>query len=905
MTTTLLLVDGSSYLHRAFNAVRPLSTRAGEPTGAIYVVVNMLRKLMADYPTEHIAIIFDAPGKNFRHALYHDYKANRPPLPDALAQQIEPLHALIRGLGLPLLQVADVEADDVIATLARQAAAQGMRVVIFSGDKDLAQLVDEQISLLDPMRNRMLDRDGVLEKYGVLPTQIVDYLALIGDSSDNIPGIPGVGPKTAAKWLKEYGSLDAILAHAEEFSGHSGANLRASQEQLPLAQQLVTLDCAVALPLTPDQLQRSEPDNEALRALYRRYEFNSWLAQLDANAPVHAPAEQAQGKLDLGAETTMNYQLICDDASLDAWLDRLRGAPLIAFDTETDQLDYMQARLVGVSFAVQSYEAAYVPLMHDYAGAPAQLNRDRVLHKLRPLLEDPELPKLGQNLKFDLHILLHHGIHLRGIRHDTMLQSYVLDSTATRHDMDSMAEKYLATSTVRFEDIAGKGAKQLTFNQIPLEQAGPYAAEDADVTLRLHQHLWPKLEQEIHLKALYENLEIPLVEVLAHMEHTGVRIDAQRLRQQSQELAERLLVLEQEAQKLAGQPFNLGSTKQLQQILFEKLKLPVVKKTPKGQPSTAEDVLQELALDYPLPRVIMEHRGLSKLKSTYTDRLPLQVQPSTGRVHTSYHQAVASTGRLSSSDPNLQNIPIRTAEGRRIRQAFIAAPGYKLLAADYSQIELRIMAHLSQDPGLLHAFAQGADIHRATAAEVFGVPLERVETQQRRTAKTINFGLLYGMSTFGLARQLGIERGAAQTYVDRYFARYPNVQSFMEAVRRQAAERGYVETEFGRRLYVPDIHARNPQRRQGAERAAINAPMQGTAADIIKRAMLALHRELQSSALDARMIMQVHDELVFEVAAKDLDAAQVYIKTHMTGAADLRVPLEVEIGVGDNWDEAH
>jgi DNA polymerase-1 len=902
MTTQkpLLLVDGTYYLHRAFNALPSLTTRSGEPTGAIYGVVSMLRKLLTDHRPDYIAVVFDAPGKTFRHDLFQDYKANRPPLSEELSSQIEPLHRLIRAMGLPLVQIPDVEADDVIATLAIQATTEGMQVIILSGDKDLAQLVNSHITLLDSMRDSRLDEQGVINKYGVPPTQIVDYLTLIGDSSDNIPGVLGVGPKTAAKWLKEYGSLDVIIAQANTFKGQSGENLRSSLAQLPKSRQLVTLRCDVELTVTLRQLKPAEPDFKSIQDLYNRYEFKSWLKQLDLQQ-----STQSEDKSSYNHREEGDYQVIYDEATLDMWLDKLRQSELFAFDTETNHLDYMQAHIVGISFAIQPQEAAYVPLAHDYPGAPQQLDRDHVLEKLRPLLEDPQRAKLGQNLKYDLHVLLNHDIHLAGIRHDTMLESYVLDSTATRHNMDSMAEHYLGLTTIHYEDVAGKGAKQLAFNQIPLEQAGAYAAEDADITLRLHQYLWPKLASAPSLKRLYKEIEIPLIPVLTQIEHAGVQVDSALLRQQSQEISQRLLSLEQESYALAGQPFNLGSTKQLQYILFEKQGLPVVKKTPKGQPSTAEDVLQELAIDYPLPKLIIEHRGLSKLKSTYTDRLPEQIQPSTGRVHTSYHQAVTSTGRLSSSDPNLQNIPIRTPEGRRIRQAFVAPPGYLILAADYSQIELRIMAHLSQDVSLLHAFADGVDIHQATAADIFNVSLHQVETHQRRAAKAINFGLMYGMSAFGLARQLGIERSAAQAYVDRYFARYPGVKTFMEQIRQQAAECGYVETGFGRRLYLPDINSRNAQRRQAAERTAINAPMQGTAADIIKRAMLSVHDYLSHTALNGRMIMQVHDELVFEIADEGVDEAKTQINAHMVAAAELQVPLEVDIGIGNNWDEAH
>ncbi len=913
-----ILVDGSSWLHRAFNALPALSNKAGEPTGALYGVLNMLRRLLADYRPDYLAVVFDAPGKTFRHKMFVEYKAHRPPLDPELIRQIEPLYACIRALGLPLLQVAGVEADDVIGTLTQQATAKGLPVLIVSGDKDLAQLVDGRVRMLDTMKNVVTDVAGVEQKFGVPPALIVDYLALVGDTSDNIPGVPGVGPVTAAKWLRQYGSLDQLMANATAISGKIGDKLRAGLEQLPLSRQLATLDCAVPLPVGFEELRPVPPDTAALRALYERFEFRSWLRELSSPLPqagegpgvrIESSATEplALSPLAEGDEIQARppaYELILEQTVLDGWLERLRAADLFAFDTETTSLNYLDARIVGVSFAVESSEAAYVPLAHDYPGAPDQLNRDAVLDQLRPLLEDESRPKLGQHLKYDLHVLANHGIALRGIRHDTLLESYVLDSTA-RHDMDSLAERHLKLRTIRFEEVAGKGAKQLTFNQVALEQAGPYAAEDADVTLRLHQRLWPQLEQEAALKHLYETLEIPLIGVLARMERIGVRVDAAALRRQSGELAQRLWELEQQAHALAGERFNLGSPKQLQAILFERMGLPVGKKTATGQSSTAEDVLQELALSYPLPKVILEYRTLSKLKSTYTDRLPEQIHPRTGRVHTSYHQAVASTGRLSSSDPNLQNIPIRTPEGRRIRQAFVPEPGWVMLAADYSQIELRIMAHLSGDEGLLRAFATGADVHRATAAEVFGVALDNVSADQRRSAKAINFGLIYGMSAFGLAQQLSIERGAAKGYVDRYFARYPGVKAYMENTRCQAAERGYVETVFGRRLYLPDIRARNAQLRQAAERAAINAPMQGTAADIIKRAMLAVDRWLQASGFPARMLMQVHDELVFEVASDTVTEAGERIRAAMVAAAELRVLLDVDIGVGANWDEAH
>jgi len=903
----LLLVDGSSWLHRAFNALPPLTTQAGEPTGALYGVVNMLRRLLVDYQPDALAVVFDAPGKTFRHEWFPDYKANRPPLDPELAQQIEPLHAFIRAMGLPLLQISGVEADDVIGTLTRQAITRGWPVLIVSSDKDLAQLVNGRVRLLDTMKNVITDAAGVEEKFGVPPTRIVDWLALVGDASDNIPGVSGVGKVTAAKWLSQYGSLDALIADAAHITGKIGDKLRAGLEQLPLSRRLATLDCSVPLPVTLDDLRPTTPDTVALKILYERYEFRSWLRDVSpTEEPTTVALEPSSATPEVVLTTTAlpAYSQVLDQATLDAWLERLQSAKLFAFDTETTSLNYLDARIVGISFAVLPGEAAYVPLAHDYPGAPDQLNREQVLEQLRPLLQSPDHLKVGQHLRYDWHVLANHGVTLRGIQHDTLLESYVLDSTS-QHNLDSLAERHLSLHTIRYEDVAGKGAKQLTFNQVPLEQAAPYAAEDADVTLRLHRCLWPKLAAEPGLQHLYTALEIPLIEVLAGMERVGVRVDAAALRQQSGELAKRLWELEQQAHALAGERFNLGSPKQLQSILFERLQLPAGKKTPTGQISTAEDVLQELALDYPLPRVILEHRTLSKLKSTYTDRLPEQIHPRTGRVHTSYHQAVASTGRLSSSDPNLQNIPTRTPEGRRIRQAFIAEPGYLIVAADYSQIELRIMAHLSGDEGLLRAFVAGADVHRTTAAEVFGVAPDAVSTEQRRSAKAINFGLIYGMSAFGLARQLGIERSAAQDYVDRYFARYPGVKTYMDETRGQAAEQGYVETVFGRRLYLADIRSRNAQRRQAAERAAINAPMQGTAADIIKRAMLAVDRWLRESAFPARMIMQVHDELVFEVAEEALATAEERIRALMIAAADLRTPLEVDVGTGANWDEAH
>ncbi len=898
-----VMVDGSSYLYRAFHALPPLTTSKGQDTGAVYGVVNMLRKLLDTYHPRRVAVVFDARGKTFRDELFEAYKANRPSMPPELASQIEPLLEIVRAMGLPLLQVPGVEADDVIGTLARRATAAGWHTVISTGDKDLAQLVNPQVTLINTMNDTVLDEQGVVEKFGVRPDQIIDYLALVGDASDNIPGVPKVGPKTAAKWLARYGSVDNLVAHADEIKGKVGESLRASLDQLELSKQLATIRCDLALDIDLDELSVGEPDTERLRELFSELEFRTWLRQLDGNDGPGGSGNGAEAAD--GDDADIDYQTILTRAELDLWLERLRAAELIAFDTETTSLDYMQAEVVGVSFAVEPGQAAYLPVGHDYPGAPAQLDRDSVFRQLGPLLADPARPKVGHHLKYDRNVLANHGVALEGIVYDTMLESYVLDSTASRHDLDSLSRKYLGRSNISFEDVAGKGAKQLAFNQVPLDTAAPYAAEDADMTLRLHRTLWPRLEAEPRLRELYETLECPLIPVLSDIERTGVKVDVEMLRRQSGELAERMQQVEAEAHALAGEPFNLGSPKQIQAILFDKQQLPVLAKTPKGAPSTAEPVLQELALDYPLPKLILEYRSLSKLKSTYTDKLPEQVNPRTGRVHTSYHQAVAATGRLSSSDPNLQNIPVRTAEGRRIRQAFIAEPGSLVLAADYSQIELRIMAHLSGDAGLVEAFAKGEDIHRATAAEVFGVAPEAVSGDQRRSAKAINFGLIYGMSAFGLAKQLGIDRGEAQRYVDRYFERYPGVKAYMEATREQAREQGYVETLFGRRLYLPEIRARNAQRRQAAERTAINAPMQGTAADIIKKAMLSVHEWIKAEASNVKMVMQVHDELVFEVPEADIPAARLEICRRMEEAATLSVPLKVDAGVGSNWDEAH
>ncbi|MCB1879949.1 MAG: DNA polymerase I [Gammaproteobacteria bacterium] len=895
--TPLILVDGSSYLFRAYHALPPLTNSKGEPTGAIVGVVNMLRKMISDYQPQYIAVVFDAPGGTFRNQIYDQYKANRPPMPDDLRAQIAPLQHIVRAMGLPLLIESGVEADDVIGTLAARASRQGMNTLISTGDKDMAQLVDENTTLINTMTNVVMDRAGVIDKFGVTPEQIVDYLALVGDSVDNIPGVPKCGPKTAVKWLAEYHSLDELMARADEIKGKVGEYLRASLEQLPLARDLATIRRELRLAVEPEELTPNRPDTESLRGLYQQIESRRLLESIETAAQPE-PHET-------GGDN--HYQLVLDEQAFNGWLERLRAAELFAFDTETTSLDYMQAEIVGVSFAIAPSEAAYVPVAHDYPGVPEQLQRERVLAALKPLLEDPQRPKLGQNLKYDMSVLARYGIEMAGIAYDSMLESYVLDSTATRHDMDSLAGKYLNYTTIKYEDVAGKGAKQMRFDQVQLEQAAPYAAEDADITLRLHREIWPKIERESSLSRLFREVEMPLVPVLSRMERCGVRIDVKMLERQSRELAERLDELEQAAYAVAGRPFNLSSPKQIGEIFFDELDLPVVAKTPKGAPSTAESVLQELAeRGFELPALILEHRGLAKLKSTYTEKLPRMVDAGSGRVHTSYQQAVAATGRLSSTDPNLQNIPVRSAEGRKIRRAFIPEPGFKMLAADYSQIELRIMAHLSGDVGLLRAFAAGRDVHRATAAEVFGVDsVEQVSAEQRRSAKAINFGLIYGMSAFGLARQLGIARAAAQEYVDLYFQRYPGVREFMDRIRADAHEKGYVETVFGRRLYLPEINARNGQRRAAAERTAINAPMQGTAADIIKLAMLAVDSWIQADKPPLRMIMQVHDELVFEVEERSVDQARERIVQVMQSAAVLQVPLLVDVGVGDNWDEAH
>ncbi|MEK9626520.1 MAG: DNA polymerase I [Gammaproteobacteria bacterium] len=895
MAKRIVLVDGSSYLYRAFHAMPNLANSKGEPTGAVYGIVNMLRRLLREQDTPYFVVVFDAPGKTFRDRLYKEYKANRPPMPDDLRSQIEKVHAVIKALGLPLLSISDVEADDVIGTLARAASNHDMEAFIVSGDKDLAQLVGPGVTMCDSMKDVIYDEQGVQEKFGVPPDRIIDFLALVGDTSDNIPGVPKVGPKTAARWLMDYGSLDALVEQADSVSGKVGENLRASLDQLALSRELATIKCDVPLEQGPDALMVSAPDDEALRKLYADLEFKTWLSELGGLNESTDVAEEVHGR----------YETILDKKTFKKWVDKLAKAPVFAFDTETTSIDAMQASLVGVSFAVEAGESAYVPVGHDYLDAPAQLTCDEVLEALRPILEDPQRAKLGQNLKYDCTVLHNHGVNLEGIRFDTMLESYVLDSTGSRHDLDTLALKYLGHKTIHYEDVAGKGKGQLSFNQVPLEQAGPYAAEDADISLRLHDALYPRLEKESAQASLFERIEMPLVPVLSKIERTGVRVDCDMLATQSRELSERIQALEVLAHKEAGGPFNIASPKQIQEILFDRLELPVLSKTPKGQPSTAESVLAELADQHELPRLILEHRGLSKLRSTYTEKLPTLVNPRTGRVHTSYHQAAVATGRLSSSDPNLQNIPVRTAEGRRIREAFVPEPGYRLVAADYSQIELRIMAHLSADEGLLNAFAKGEDVHRATAAEVFGVALDAVSGDQRRSAKAINFGLIYGMSAFGLARQLGIDRGQAQDYINLYFERYPGVRTFMDATRLQVREKKFVETVFGRRLFLPDIGSSNHARRQGAERAAINAPMQGTAADLIKLAMLAVDEWLTKENHDARIIMQVHDELVLEVPEADVKAVGKKLAVLMSEVAELAVPLKVDVGTGSNWAEAH
>ncbi|WP_429041581.1 DNA polymerase I [Aeromonas media] len=914
----LILVDGSSYLYRAFFASQQadLRTSTGLPSGAVRVMANMMRSLRKQYPDCHVAVVFDAKGKTFRDDIYPEYKATRASMPDDLRSQVAPIHQMIKAMGFPFLMVEGVEADDVIGTLARQATEKQLPVLISTGDKDMAQLVSDHVTLIDTMKDVKTDREGVIEKFGVPPELIIDYLALMGDKVDNIPGMAGVGEKTAQALLQGIGSIDQIAANLDKVAalGFRGSKtfadkFREQEDQVRLSYQLATIKTDVELEQSLEELLLGPIDKESLLAVYREYELRNLIKELESGGEESVGQEGAADDAAAPATATAietDYSCILEEAEFDGWLAQLQAAPLFAFDTETTSLDYMEARVVGVSFAIEPGKAAYVPFGHDYLGAPTQLTEQQVLGKLKPLLEDPARLKVGQNLKYDRNVLQNHGIDLQGIAFDTMLESYVLNSTASRHDMDSLASKYLGVETISFEDIAGKGVKQLTFNQIELEQAAPYAAEDADITLRLHQTLWGELSKQPELAKVFTEIELPLLPVLARMELLGTTIDPKLLHQQSQEIEVRLAELERQAHELAGQEFNLSSPKQLGEILFVKLGLPILKKTPKGAPSTAEEVLAELAETYDLPRLLMEHRGLAKLKSTYTDKLPLMIKPQTGRVHTSYHQAVAATGRLSSTDPNLQNIPVRNEQGRRIRQAFIPSAGYKLVAADYSQIELRIMAHLSGDQGLLTAFAEGKDIHKATAAEVFGVALEAVTTDMRRSAKAINFGLIYGMSAFGLAKQLGIGRAEAQKYMDLYFERYPGVLEYMERTRQQAEAQGYVETLFGRRLYLPDIKSRNAGLRKAAERAAINAPMQGTAADIIKRAMIAVDGWIRGiSDGSIHMLMQVHDELVFEIREEKLEEYIALIKEKMSAAAELHVPLVVEAGTGDNWDQAH
>jgi DNA polymerase-1 len=922
----LVLVDGSSYLYRAYHALPPLTNSKGQPTGAVKGVVNMMRRLVKDYPRSPIAVVFDAKGKTFRDDMFAEYKANRPPMPDDLRPQVQPIHDIVQAMGLPLLVIEGVEADDVIGTLARQATEQKRDVVISTGDKDMAQLVNEHVTLVNTMTETVLDIPGVNAKYGFGPELMIDYLALMGDKVDNIPGVPGVGEKTAQGLIQGMGGLDAIYADLEKVRTLSFRGAKTMPEKLIehrdmayLSYRLATIKVDVELPLSPESIHLSAPDNQRLRELFEELEFKSWVKDLGEGAVSHSGVEQSATANDLIAgnsseqkietATTLpqeiRYDIITDKNLFSEWLLRLQNASAFSFDTETTALEIMDAKIVGVNFAIEAGIAAYVPCGHDYMGAPEQLPLEWVLEQLKPILEDANKIKIGQNLKYDRSVLLNYNIELRGIKFDTMLESYVWNSIGSRHNMDDLAQNYLDYKTVTFEELAGKGVKQLSFNQLKIEDAGHYAAEDADITLRLHQFFWPQLEKIESLKNVFENIEMPLVPVLSRIERNGALVDAKLLGKHSIELGERLTQLERKAFEIAGQEFNLSSPKQLGAILFEQQKLPVIKKTPTGTPSTAEEVLQELALDYPLPKVLMEYRGLAKLKSTYTDKLPLVINPRTGRIHTSYHQAVAATGRLSSQDPNLQNIPIKTEEGRRIRQAFIAPQGYKLVAADYSQIELRIMAHLSDDAGLLSAFEKGLDVHRATAAEVFGVALDAVTPEMRRSAKAINFGLIYGMSAFGLAKQLHLGRNEAQQYIDRYFERYPGVQRYMNNIRALAHEQGYVETLFGRRLYLPEINAKNKNLQMGAERTAINAPMQGTAADIIKTAMIKVQAWLDETGLDAKIIMQVHDELVLEVAESQLDSVRAGLIERMSAAASLKVPLLVEAGVGDNWDEAH
>ena len=894
----LVLVDGSSFLFRAFHAVPPLSNDQGQPTNAIYGVTNMLKRLLVDEDTPYVAVVFDAPGKTFRHQLYREYKANRPPMPNELKVQIAPLFEVIRAMGLPLIIESDVEADDVIGTLTYLAQAQGFQVVISTGDKDMAQLVNDQVSLVNTMTNKVMDIQGVQDKFGVLPEQIIDYLALMGDTVDNIPGVPKVGPKTAAKWLNEFETLEQVMASAESIKGKVGENLRASLDQLLLSKTLTTIKCDLQLSYVMDDLKQQPLDTGLLKQLVTALGFVSWSKKL---------AEQPVLKQELSEplNDAVDYETIYTEQRFDYWLNQLQAAALFSFDTETTSLNYLQAEVVGVSFAIDSAQAAYLPVAHNDPDAPQQLSRDTVLARLKPLLEDSEKKKIGQNLKYDAHVLANYGIDLQGIAHDTMLLSYVLNSTVTRHDMDSLAKYYLGRETIHYEDVAGKGAKQISFQDVAIKQAAPYAAEDADVTLQLHQELWAALKPLDAMRFLYETVERPLIKVLMRIERNGVLLDYSMLNQQSMELANQISGLELQAHEEAGKVFNLSSPKQIQEILYDQLQLPVLKKTPKGQPSTAESVLQELAMDFALPKIILDYRQLSKLKSTYTDKLPQLVQVKTGRVHTSYHQAVTATGRLSSTEPNLQNIPVRSDQGRKIRQSFIAADGFCLVAADYSQIELRIMAHLSADEGLLAAFSAGEDIHKATAAEVFAVHPSQVTSDLRRSAKAINFGLIYGMSAFGLAQQLGVSRGEAQSYIELYFSRYPGVKNYMDTIRELAAQQGYVETLFGRRLYLPEINSRNGTRRQYAERTAINAPMQGSAAYIIKKAMINVDQWIMTEQPAVKMIMQVHDELVFEVPETSREENMKSIKLLMSTAAHLAIPLIVDMGYGQNWDEAH
>jgi len=895
----LLLVDGSSYLYRAFHALPPLTNKKGTPTGAVYGVLRMVRKLIDEEQPDYIAVIFDAKGKTFRHDMYKQYKANRPPMPDDLRVQIEPLHELIKALGIPLLTINNVEADDVIGTLATFANIKNHRVLISTGDKDMAQLVNDRVSLINTMNDSHMDIQGVIEKFGVEPHQVIDYLALMGDKVDNIPGVPGVGPKTAVKWLQQYKNMQGVIDNAQEIKGKIGEKLRAATDTLPLSYDLATIKCDVDLDFAIDDLKLGNKNHAVLKELYQELDFKTWLDELEDDVSVST----AKPSESISASKESHYELIVTKKALKSWVKKCKQAKLFAFDTETDSLDYMQAKLVGMSFSVEPGEAAYLPIAHDYDEAPKQLSLEEVLLEMGGLLKDKEVAKVGHNLKYDKSVLERNGIELDGIQHDTMLESYVLNSTASRHDLDTLCELYLEHKNIKFEDVAGKGVKQTTFNKVSLEVALDYAAEDADMCLRLHQHFWPQLSDLQKQQALYENIEIPMLSVLSRLECNGVLIDAKLLDVQSKELEKKVNKLEKQAHQLIGEEFNLDSPKQLQKILFEQLQLPIIRKTPKGQPSTAEDVLQELARDYEFPEMILEYRSLKKLKTTYVDKLPKQISASTGRIHTSYHQAVASTGRLSSTDPNLQNIPIRTEEGRRIRQAFIPAYDCMLLAADYSQIELRIMAHLSKDPRLLQAFELGEDVHSATAAEVFNST--KVNKDQRRAAKAINFGLIYGMSAFGLGKQLGVTRGEAQSYIDLYFDRYPGVKTYMDETRELAHQQGFVETIYGRRLYLPEINSRNAQRRQYAERTAINAPMQGSAADIIKRAMIAIDAWISDSQLPVTMIMQVHDELVFEINQKVIDEVKGEIVSRMISAAELSVPLVVDANIGMNWDEAH